>query len=258
MSLLPCRSGLQPEQPGDPGGKRDLVALSIDPYRVHVYWTIEPPELQKDDPEPEGEAPGAGPVLRFHSIPHASLALEDSFECFDVPIELDAPNWYVQLPKPSGRYLVELGLRAKDGQFRVLARSALVQTPPASPSEKDDELLMLVMGDYLLPDPFPEHRGGQPAQELSFPLPAAVSEPSNRSGFNFVVPEAPVTPSPPERQPAILSSGKPDAMAHTEPGSHAGDTESKTAVKRHLVESDEKSFASGVSSILLGAGRNTC
>ena len=78
-----------------------MVVLPIDPFRVHVYWTIEGPDLEADPAAPP-EAPwGADPVLRFYSIPLDSSAIEDCTECFDVPVRLDAPNWYVQLPKPS-------------------------------------------------------------------------------------------------------------------------------------------------------------
>jgi len=135
-----------------------VVVLPIDPFRVHVYWTIEGPDLEADPAAPP-EAPwGADPVLRFYSIPLDSSAIEDCTESFDVPVRLDAPNWYVQLPKPAGRYIVELGLRRKDAQLTVLARSTPVQPPPASPSEDCTEVLMLVVGDLTLPHLSSENR----------------------------------------------------------------------------------------------------
>lgn len=257
MCSLPCRSGLVPEQPGDPDRKRGLVVLPIDPYRVHVYWTIGPSELREDDPKPATEATGATPILRFHRIPDASMASEESVEDFEVPVEIEAPNWYVQLPKPSGRYLVELGHRAKDGEWQVLARSATVQTPPASPSEKDDERLMLVMGDFLLLNPFPEYRSEHPAQALSPPRPVAVSGLDAPSAFNADSPEPPLPLAPPERQALAQSAGERDGAAHTGPGFPSEGPKASTAMRHQLEERKEGSFAGGLSSIQLGAGRRT-
>jgi hypothetical protein len=195
-----------------------VVVLPIDPYRMYVYWTVEPSGLQND-------GSGTIPVLRFHSIPDPSLDVEDPAEFFDVQIELDAPNWYVQLPRPSGRYLVELGTSAEDGRFSVLARSGLVQTPPASPSENDEETSMLVLGDLLLPHPSPGYRRDDPPKDLPFQT------------------------SP---RPDAFDSRQTTGPAHTESGSDAG---TATSARHHLAEGNECSFASGLSSILLGDGR---
>jgi hypothetical protein len=239
---LSCRSGLQSDQSGDSHGKSTVVVLPIDPYRVHVYWTIEPPGLLED-------VSGATPVLRFHSIPLTSLDVEDSAEFFDVQIELDAPNWYVQLPKPMGRYLVELGASAEDGRFSVLARSGLVQTPPASPSENDEETSMLVLGDLLLPHPSPGYRRDDVPNDLPIPQTAANALPGNHSALNSDFQRKPVTPVPTSRRPDAFDSGQTTGPVHTESSPDEG---SEASARHPLAESNERSFASGLSSILLG------
>lgn len=235
------------------------MALPIDPYRVHVYWTIEPSEFAEENPKRAEEAAGATPILRFHRIPDASMASEETVECFEVPVELEAPNWYVQLPKPSGRYLVELGRRAKDGQWQMLARSATVQTPPASPSEKDDERLMLVMGDFLLLNPFPGDRSEHLGQALPPPPPVAVSEPGIPAALNVDSPgpSLPLFPPEPARLPVIQSAGELDGATLTGTGFPPKDPESSKAVGHDLGDAKEGSFASGLSSIQLGVGRHT-
>lgn|GEM_PF-3423781 len=202
-----------------------MVVLPIDPFRVHVYWTIEGPDLEADPAAPP-EAPwGADPVLRFYSIPLDSSAIEDCTESFEVPVRLDAPNWYVQLPKPAGRYIVELGLRRKDAQLTVLARSTPVQPPPASPSEDCTELLMLVVGDLTLPQFSSENREEQPAKELPVAARVGVEGFGHHPGFDPVSWEEP-------------ADGKPPLI-------------------RQLMEADEGLFHRGFSSISVEACRSS-
>jgi len=255
VSPLTCRSGSQSEQPLNLDVKSSVVVLPVDPYRVYVYWTIEPSAFQGHDPASAAGVLGAEPVLRFHSIPPASFDMEESGEFFDVKVDLDAPNWYVQPPKPLGRTLVELGLKEADGRFTVLARSGLVQLPPASPSENEDEVLMLVMGDYHLPHHFPDRREEQPVNDRStLPAPAAPS-PGKGAGFHSAPHEEALAPPSLKSQSVIPGSEEATGLARTEPDPTIGAAESRMTVERDHVESSERSFASGLSSILFGADR---
>lgn len=254
MFPLTCRSGLEPEQPGDRNAKSSLVVIPVDPYRVHVYWRIESPEPRKDDPTAVARSRGGGSALRFHSIPRASTVPEQSGEFFEVPVDLNAPNWYVQLPKPSGKYLVELGTRAEDGRFTVLAQSGLVQAPPTSPSENEEEVLMLVMGDYLLPNPHPGGGEKRPASEPPAPPPATVSQTDISTGFDSVSPKAPHPPAPTASHPIFPGFGETAGPHLMEPDPGSAGEESKTAliVKRYPQERQEGLFRSGLSSVLVG------
>lgn len=229
MAPLTFRNGLQPEQPGKLHGKSAVVVLPVDPYRVHVYWTIEPAGLQTGMVPSAEQIPRTGLMLRFHCIPRTSSELERSTEFFDVPTAPDALNLYVHLPKPSGRYLVELGIETDDGRFSVLARSAPVQMPPASPSENEEETSMSVLGDLVLLHPLSGHPNEQLAKDAPTP--------------------------PPGQQPMTPDHGETTGPAHPEPGVSPGLRDSKTFTERHVVEENEESFTSGLSSRELGADR---
>lgn len=57
----------------------------------------------------------------------------------DIPVEVEAGNWYVNVPSPNASYVAELGHLYNDGTFLTLARSNIVFTPPASVSNVEDE-----------------------------------------------------------------------------------------------------------------------
>ncbi len=203
----------KPQQATTPDRKSGVVVLPVDPYQVHIYWIIEPAELRETARSFGKQTTGPSPVLRFQSIPLASVDLRESDAFLDVPVDLDALNWYVYLPKPSRRYFVDLGLKAEDGRFSVLARSTIVTGPPASASDNDDETLMLVLGDCVFRDPPTGPREDQP-------------------------------PQPP-------TSNRPD-ISRSEETTGLDQTGSGTFSEHHLVEMNERSFASGLSSIQLG------
>lgn len=243
---------MKPQQPNDLDRKSRVIVLPVDPNQVHVYWRIEATELREAELTFGEQVSGLRPVLRFHNITDASSGLKESDEFLDVRIELDALNSYVHLPKPSSRFFVDLGLRTEDCRFLVLARTTTVQTPPASPSENESETLMLVLGDLLLPHPSPGYRKDDPPKDLPIPHPAGISGPGNRSGLNLDSQRTPVTPIPTSNRPDAFDSRPTTGLALMESGPDAG---SEASARHHLVERNERSFASGLSSILRGDGR---
>jgi hypothetical protein len=242
-------SELKPQQTNAPDRKSGVVVLPVDPYQVHIYWSIEPAELRETELSLGKQTTGPSPVLRFHSIPHASVDLKESDAFLDVRVDLDAPNWYVYLPEPSKRYFVELGLRAGDGRFSVLARSTIITAPPATPSENDDETQMLVLGDYVFRDPPPGRREDQPPNASPAPYLIEASGQGDCSGFISVSQREPLTPSPISSPPDSICSEETTDMDQTESGLDMG---SGDFSEHHLVEMNERSFASGLSSIQFG------
>jgi hypothetical protein len=236
-------SQLKPQLTNAPDRKSGVVVLPVDPYQVHVYWIIEPAELRETELSLGEQTTGPSPVLRFYGIPHASHDMKESDAFLDVQIDLDAPNWYVYLPKPSKRYFVELGLRAEDGRFSVLARSTIIAAPPASPSENDDETLILVLGDYVFRDPPPGLHEDQPPNASPAPHLMETSGQGDCSGSNSVSQREPSAPSP--------TSSRPDNLC-SEATTGPDQTGSGTLSEHHLVEMNERSFASGLSSTQFG------
>ena len=111
-------------------GKTRLVVLAVDPYLIHAYWEIAPPELD----EAKRHAGKTKAVLRFHEgTNHGEYA-----DWFDVDIDLQSRNWYVHLWSAEESYCVDLGLKRSDGTLIRMVPSQLVLMPRSLPAPEID------------------------------------------------------------------------------------------------------------------------
>ncbi|MGH7424773.1 MAG: DUF4912 domain-containing protein, partial [Candidatus Methylomirabilales bacterium] len=153
-------------------GEARVVLLPVHPHLGHVYWDISPGDLEK--------AESARAVLRFHDLTGVVLDQMNAPESFDVEIELEARNWYVQLPTPERSYRVDLGFRTQDGRFDSIARSNTAETPRSGPSMKREDRYLLVTGDYeqvkLLPPEGPDGPASQQAMQKKGSRPSETVE----------------------------------------------------------------------------------
>lgn len=117
----------------------DLLLVDVDPRRVRAFWRLSPEAMENAQVNFGGQT-GAHLVIRYRevlqhpdaAVPNTALALH----AFDR--ELDAPKGDLELDLPSAgkAWEAELGLTARDGGWRSLARSNRVQLPPLGPSRK--------------------------------------------------------------------------------------------------------------------------
>lgn len=114
-------------------GQTDLTLLAVHPCLVYAYWEVTPKDLKAATENASREAKSFVSVLRFYD---GSVAATPRW--FDVEVNVEATNWYVPLWCPAQSYYAELGVKDKNDNFTVLARSNIVHTPPASPSANVD------------------------------------------------------------------------------------------------------------------------
>ena len=74
--------------------------------------------------------PGARAKLRIHNLSHRAS--------YDLDIDLEAKNWYVNLGLPDTEFEAELGLLDSHGHFHLIAKSNRVRTPRNGPSKVVD------------------------------------------------------------------------------------------------------------------------
>ena len=143
-------------------GKSRLVLLAVNPYLIHAYWEIAREDLGKA----KELAADAQEVLRFYK--RSELASEDApSDCFDVEIDLQSRNWYVQLWSAEESYFADLGLKRKDGTLIRLVRSQVVHMPRPHPAIAIDQRFMKVdsteqRAEIVQPPPI-EHKRPQEA-----------------------------------------------------------------------------------------------
>jgi hypothetical protein len=120
-------------------GEWRVTLLAVNSYLVYVYWDFQAAALP--DPVPPA-------TLRFHDVTDGSVG-----DCFEVPVDLAARNWYVPLWSPARSYYVELGWN-DEGEFRPLVKSNTVETPRAWPVTAVEPHLIGITA--ALPRPVPE------------------------------------------------------------------------------------------------------
>ncbi|MBN1842727.1 MAG: DUF4912 domain-containing protein [Deltaproteobacteria bacterium] len=121
-----------------------VVLLPVDPYLVHVYWKIASDRLEKAKQGLGSDYSRSRAALRFYDVTNVVFAGRNARSFFDVYVDLQLNNWYVNLRSPDRSYFVELGLKAEGGIFFSFARSDIVKTPCDRPAAKGDERYMIV------------------------------------------------------------------------------------------------------------------
>jgi len=134
------------ELPGRYGVDR-LVVLVRDPYWVYAWWELTDTTLQGGRVEVGG---AADLVLRMYDISAIEWDGANHHAHFDIEIADQAGNWYIELGKPGGSFVGEIGLRTGDGRFLALLRSNYVTLPRDSMSPVVDEEWMVVEEDYRM------------------------------------------------------------------------------------------------------------
>lgn len=144
---LPSLHGEKGDLPGSYGESR-IVLLALGPHLAHVYWNLREEDLT--DRKRKKRRGKAGPVLRFFDVTEGASGGQPPEGSLDVPVEIEAGNWYVDLMSPERSFFVELGFRDSRGSFSAVARSNVAEFPPAQPSQARDERYMLVKGNYRM------------------------------------------------------------------------------------------------------------
>jgi hypothetical protein len=111
-------------------GRTYIAVFPIHPYAVHACWEVTATALVRARKRLEAQAGDVRAVLRFHDV---TVERATDATAFDVAVDFRARNWYVDLWSAGRTYVVELGLKTRGGEFRVVTRSRRVQTPRAEP-----------------------------------------------------------------------------------------------------------------------------
>ncbi len=117
---------LLPEEYGDDR----LVAMVRDPRCMFAYWEFTPANAERLRREGGGDIwENSDFILRVY---------DDFGSFFDVGVAREARQTYIHLGRDGGAYVVDLGLRRRDGVFFSLLRSNRVQLPAGHVSHEVD------------------------------------------------------------------------------------------------------------------------
>lgn len=134
-------------------GSTSITLLARDPHWVHAYWEIAPSSIDALREEFGDTVDHCAHVLRIYDTTLIEFNGSNANHFFDIDIQRDACNWYVNLWSDHITCCADIGLRAPDGQFFTLARSNFVTTPREHFSPRNEVVWMEVQ---------PEEQGVKP------------------------------------------------------------------------------------------------
>lgn len=122
----------------------DKIVLQVrDPWWIHTYWEIRPSSVDNVRNQLGDELQGAQAILRVYDVSHIIFNGNNAHRYFDIDIQLDTNNWYIDTGGPGRSWCVDIGFRLPSGRFIMLARSNCVTTPLDGPSWITDEEWMV-------------------------------------------------------------------------------------------------------------------
>ncbi len=125
-------------------GNTEAALLPRDPNWMFIYWEItdnSKANIAKEHGHDVFEK--ARHVLRVYDVTTA-----DSKKYFDIPIMIDARNWYINVQDGGRAYCCEIGLVLPDGRFIGIVKTNTVRLPAGRVSDVTDEKWMSVSSDF--------------------------------------------------------------------------------------------------------------
>jgi hypothetical protein len=136
--------GSREELPGGYG--IDKIVLQVrDPWWCHAYWEVTAQTWDKLKEQLKEEFHRARRVLRVYDISHILFDGTNAHRFFDIDIQEQANNWYIDTGGPGRSWCVDMGLLLPGGKFITIVRSNTVHTPLDGPSWITDE-------EWMIPD----------------------------------------------------------------------------------------------------------
>jgi len=123
----------------------EAALLPRDPNWMFIYWEITDASkaaVRKTHGQDIFEKAGA--VIRVYDMTSADGARRH----FDVPVMIDAKNWYVNVQEAGRPYSCEVGLVTPEGAFIGIVKTNTVNLPAGRVSEVMDEKWMSVTPDF--------------------------------------------------------------------------------------------------------------
>jgi len=101
-----------------------LKALPVNPNWIHVYWDFSSDTYSK--------VKSGKLKLLVHDVTYIIFDGKNAHRTFEFDVHPDMRKYYVEVPNPRANYIVELVID-RDGEYKVIMRSNVVETPPSCP-----------------------------------------------------------------------------------------------------------------------------
>ncbi|MEH1850845.1 MAG: DUF4912 domain-containing protein [Nostoc sp.] len=120
-------------------GDSRIVLLPRDPQWAYTYWDV--PNEHKEELRRQG---GQQLALRIYDVTDINIEYQSPHSIQEYPADELAREWYLPVPVSDRDYVIDIGYRAADGRWLVLARSSTVHIPPVYPSDWIEDVFITV------------------------------------------------------------------------------------------------------------------
>jgi hypothetical protein len=136
-----------------------IVLLARDPWWLHTYWDISQKKIDEVVALiPDHEREGLRWILRVYDVTGVrNFNGHNAHRFFDVGVQLEANNWYVNVTEHEKEWCIDIGLVNAQGTFFLVARSNIIKAPYFGISDMideewaiDEDLYFKVLGIYDL------------------------------------------------------------------------------------------------------------
>ena len=124
---------------GSDKAKDRLVVMVRDPYWLHAYWELSRKSIERARVALGQYWHGARPVLRVSEVLRDGATTSTRETVRDVDIHGGVNNWYIDVQNPPKSYQLDVGYLTTASRFYSLARSNVVNTPPAASGDTFDK-----------------------------------------------------------------------------------------------------------------------
>ncbi len=126
-------------------GKDRVTAAAIDPNRLYVYWEVTDEAIERARAALGASGGDAWLNLRVYDTTGILFDGSNAHHHFDHGLGRSERQWFFHVGRPTSSAFVEIGLRARDGGFARIARSARIDFPRAEPAPWTDPEWMTVV-----------------------------------------------------------------------------------------------------------------
>jgi len=140
-------SSAKPNKAEQPEESR-IVLMDIDPYSLHAYWEITHSDKERILKQLLKHSRPPKQIIRFYDVTYIQFNGKNAHSHFDIEVNRNRGNWYVDLWSPHKSLCVEIGMKSFRGDFYPISRSNYIETPRAYQSSSGKEQWMKVSGNY--------------------------------------------------------------------------------------------------------------
>jgi hypothetical protein len=128
---------------------RDRLVLMVrDSYWLQAVWTVTPHSVKRAEAALAAYWHTARPCLRLLEVDGGLTTSTAERVVREIEIHGGVSNWYIEAPEPPHSYRVDIGYRASNGKFFVIARSQAVTTPAPNSSDAIDNNWSDIAANY--------------------------------------------------------------------------------------------------------------